>query len=115
VPLFERLPDRYPGIAVSIVTPPSGQWLGAPVYEENERAVVLDGKCGVAGCCGVMAKIEVRPDTVIWDDFYALGGPDLPSDLRFVFVRWEYEKALASVGTAQHIAWRRGEWPGGAV
>ena len=109
VPLFERLPDQYPGLAVSIVTPPSGQWLGAPVYEENGRAVILDGKCGVAGCCGVMAKIEMWPDTVMWHNFYALGGPDLPGNLRFVFVRWEYEKALASLARAPRIAWRHGK------
>jgi hypothetical protein len=109
VPLFERLPERYPGLAVGIVAPPSGQWLGAPVYEEDGRAVILDGKCGVAGCCGVMAKIELRPDTVVWRDFYALGGPDLASDLRFVFVRWEYQKALASLARAPRIAWRRGK------
>lgn len=106
VPLFERLSDRYPGVSVRIVAPPSGQWLGAPVYEEDGRAVILDGRCGVAACCGVMAKIELRPDTVVWRDFYALGGPDLPRDLRFVFVRWEYEKALASLLRAPRIAWK---------
>jgi len=109
VPLFERLPDRYPGLAVSMVTPPSGQWLGAPVYEKNGRAVILDGKCGVAGCCGVMAKFEVRFDAVIWHDFYALGGPDLPGDLEFGFVRWEYEKALASIVSAPRTAWGPGK------
>jgi hypothetical protein len=108
VPLFERLPGRYPGLAVRTVTPPSRQWLGAPVYEEDGRAVILDGTCGVAGCCGVMATIEVGPDTVLWHDFYALGGPDLPSDLRFVFVRWKYEKVLASIVRAPRVAWRRG-------
>ena len=109
VPLFERLPDRYPGLAASMVAPPSGQWLAAPVYEEHGRAVILDGKCGVAGCCGVMAKIEVWPDTVVWRDFYALGGPALPSDLQFVFVRWDYEQALESLLRAPRMAWRRGK------
>jgi len=109
VPLFERLPHRYPGLAVGIVAPPSGQWLGNPVYEEDGRAVILDGKCGVAGCCGVMAKIEVLPSTVVWRDFYALGGPEVPGDLRFVFVRWGYEKALSSLARAPRIPWRRGK------
>jgi len=95
VPLYVTLPERFPGIAMSTVAPPSRHLLGAPVYVEDERTVLLDGWCGVAGCCGVMARITVDRTTVIWSDFFARGLPELPPDLRFAFDRWDYEQAIS--------------------
>ncbi len=105
VPLFELLTDRYPGLPLRLVVPPARQWLGAPTYLEEKRAVILNGTCGYAGCCGVMASIELRGKKVVWRDFFARGSPDLPSGLRFEFDRTEYEAALAALPTAPRVEW----------
>ncbi|HEX3425468.1 MAG TPA: hypothetical protein VHT30_05005 [Acidimicrobiales bacterium] len=55
--------------------------------------MILDGKCGFAGCCGVMANIDVSATTVVWEDFSPLGHASV-GDLRFEFDRDEYETAL---------------------
>ena len=31
-PLFAMLDDSWPGLPMSLVAPPSGQWLGTPTY-----------------------------------------------------------------------------------
>jgi len=112
-PLAEMLTDRYPGVALSLVVPPSRQWLGAPTRAEQGRAVILDGSCGYAGCCGVMAHIEVGPGTVVWSDFIARGSPRIPTGLRFEFDRAEYEASLAGLGTQQPLEWTdRKDWKG---
>lgn len=105
VPLFERVTDRYPGLALHLVVPPAGQWIGSPTYFEEGRAVILDGTCGYAGCCGVMAKIELKGERVIWRDFFARGWPDLPPGLRFEFDRTQYGDALAALPTAPRVPW----------
>jgi hypothetical protein len=105
VPLFERLGDRYPGLAMSRVVPPSRQWLGSPPYGEDGRAVILDGTCGNAGCCGVLARIEVIEAAVVWHDFLARGRPPLPTGLRFEFDHGEYVAALHSVSNAPRVDW----------
>ena len=51
-PLFKALVDRFPGIDIDLVAPPSRHWLGSPEYVEHGRVVVLDGGCGHAGCWG---------------------------------------------------------------
>jgi len=104
-PLAKMLTDRYPGVAISLVVPPSRQWLGAPTRVEQGRAVILDGSCGYAGCCGMMAHIEVRSGTVVWSDFLARGSPRIPSGLRFEFDRAEYETSLAGLVTQQPVEW----------
>jgi len=106
-PFAEMLSDRYPGVTLSLVVPPSRHWLGAPTRVEQGRAVILDGSCGYAGCCGVMAHIEVGPGTVVWSDFIAGGSPRIPSGLRFEFNRAEYEAALAGLGTQPALEWDR--------
>jgi len=122
VPLCDRLTERYPGLAVSLVTLPSRQWLGAPKYveqpdrphrsgpgqparAEQRRAVILNGSCGYADCCGVMAMIDVTSTTVVWRDFFARGRPPIPDGLRFEFDRKEYESALAGLDDALPIEW----------
>lgn len=95
VPLFETLGDRYPGVAIDLVAPPSRHWLGEPAYEEEGRTVIVDGTCGVAGCCGVMARIASDGPVVVWSDFFARGRPPLPPGLRFEFDQAEYEASIA--------------------
>ncbi len=104
-PLFKILGDRYPGVAVGLVAPPSGHWLGDIRYGEDDRAVVLDGICGTAGCCGVFARIAVEDDAVVWSDFVARGTPELPSRLHFEFDRATYEKAVAGLLDLQGVDW----------
>jgi hypothetical protein len=96
VPLYEMLGDRWLGIPAAWVRAPSRQWLGAPAVVEYGRPVVLDGSCGIAGCCGVVARISVLSDTVIWDQFHGHGRPDVPDELRFDFARNDYETQLAN-------------------
>ena len=104
-PLHEMVGDRSPGLAISFVAPPSRQWLGAPTYEEDGRAVVLDGSCGVAACCGVLAHITMSADTVVWSDFFARGLPPLPPGLHFEFDRVAYEATIDAVATAPERVW----------
>jgi hypothetical protein len=117
VPLFERLKDRYPGLAVSLVAPPSRQWLGTPVYAERgsrypkpsavvvPRAVILNGSCKIAECCGVAARIDLFPTTVVWSDFFARGHPPIPAGLRFEFDRKDYEGAIGAIMGVPPIPW----------
>lgn len=105
VPLFETLGDRYPGVDVALVAPPSRHWLGEPVDEEEGQAVILDGGCGFAGCCGVMARITLDGPIVVWSDFFATGRPPLPTGLHFEFDRTAYETAIAAVLTSEPMDW----------
>jgi hypothetical protein len=122
VPLFERLPERYPGLALNLVVPPSLQWLGVPTYAEGSelppryrpsnaslgeivRAVILDGTCGTASCCGVMARIDVSATRVVWSNFLARGSPPIPAGLRFEFDRDEYEAALVALPNQPRVEW----------
>ncbi len=105
-PLFLSLGDRYPGVAVDLVAPPSRQWLGDVRYGEGSRAVVLDGVCGVAGCCGVFARISLHEGLVVWSEFFARGLPELPHGLCFEFDREAYERAIAGVLDLCPIDWQ---------
>jgi hypothetical protein len=105
VPFFETVGDRYPGVAVGLVTPPSRHWLGEPRYGENGRAVILDGTCGHAGCCGVLARITIADALVTWSDFFARGHPELPEGLHFQFDRTTYQEAIAGVMNREPTDW----------
>jgi hypothetical protein len=104
--LSHVLDDSFPGVDVSFVAPPSRHWLGEPTYVEHDGAVVLDGGCGEAGCCGVVARIRAGRDTMRWSDFYAHGlRPPLPPDLAFTFDRAEYEAVLRDVELLEPQPW----------
>jgi hypothetical protein len=105
VPLFETLGAPFPGIDVRLVINGSQQWLGQPRYEEDGRAVVLDGLCGTAACCGVMAKIVVDGDLVRWHDFVSLGGGHVSADLTFSFHRPDYVLAIDRVMALVPVPW----------
>lgn len=111
-PLFALMQDRFPGVATNLLVD-GRHLLGAPLYGEDGRAVLLDGTCGHAGCCGVMARVEVTTERVIWTDFFARGAPELPAGLRFEFDRRQYEEALSSIRDIPLLdpsAWPDG-WP----
>ncbi len=101
VPLHERMAERFYGIDVELVAPPSSHLLGAPSYVEDGLPVILDGGCLVAGCCGVMVRVTINERTVVWSNFFARGQPDIPADLKFTYDRNEYERALSSVSTLE--------------
>jgi len=105
IPLFEMLGGGYPGIPDEWVQPPSRQWLGSPEHVEYGRAIVLDGSCGDAGCCGVVARISVLSGTVIWDEFPGHGSIDLPEPLRFEFERDDYQAQLQGLSRVSVIEW----------
>lgn len=96
-PLFAIVGDRYPGVAVGLVAPPSRHWFGNVRYGEDGRAVVLDCICGHAACCGVFGRIAVEGDAVVWSDFCARGVPELPRGLHFEFDRPTYETAIIGI------------------
>jgi len=104
-PLFKLVVDRYPGVATALVAPPSRHWLGEIAHGVDGRAVVLDGTCGSAGCCGVFARITVGDDVVVWSDFVARGAPELPDRLHFGFDRSAYETAIAGLLDLQPVDW----------
>jgi len=98
--------DRCHGLAVDAVAPPSRQWLGEPSYVARGAVVLLDGDCGIADCCGVMAQISFEPERVRWHDFVSLGASSrVPPDLEFTFDRSQYEQAIADIRSAVRRAW----------
>jgi hypothetical protein len=99
-PFYKMVDDRSPGLALSFVAPPSLHWLGAPTYQEMGRAVILDGSCGFAECCGVLARIVVTDDAVRWSDFFARGHLPLPPGLGFEFDRAAYEATVEAVNSS---------------
>jgi hypothetical protein len=104
-PLYQMVEGRYVGLGISFVAPPSRQWLGTPTYGEAGRAVILDGSCEIAGCCGVFARITLTDDRVIWSDFRTRGRPPLPAGLHFEFDRSRYEAVIANVASAPERRW----------
>lgn len=106
IPLFEMLGGGgCPGIPDEWVWPPSRQWLGSPEYVEYGRAIVLDGACGVAGCCGVVARISALTDTVIWDEFHGHGATKPPERLQLEFERDDYEAQLERLPRVEVTEW----------
>jgi hypothetical protein len=111
VPVIDGMPlftyfegETMPGIAFSYAAPPSRHWLGEPSDASGETAL-LDGTCGVAGCCGVSAHVDLGDEVVTWSDF--LVGPSGSVDLGpFRFERVAYEATLAACGDLTPVPWR---------
>ena len=104
-PLFAILGGRWPGVPFEWLFGAPGRWPGPPLHTAWDRAVVLDGSCGVAECCGLVADITVHAETVVWDNFYCHGSATIPSDLRYEFVRTEYEAALDEARELLPVDW----------
>ena len=67
--------------------------------------MVLDGGCGHAGCCGVMARIDLGHDAVVWRDLYTQSAPALTPGLHFEFDRSDYERAIHDVRQFEATPW----------
>ena len=78
------------------VAPPSQHWLGAPdpYYDEDGRAAVLTCSCGIFGCGGVTAQIELQSYYVSWSDFHGANGGDVIPLREFRFLRHAYEREI---------------------
>lgn len=102
--LCDRFDGLFPGIDRSWAAPPSRHWLGADARRDagdddlDGRAVLLDGSCGIADCCGLMARIEVTADVVRWHDLFSRA-TDIPPGLELAFARPAYEAALAGLAS----------------
>ena len=105
-PLFEVIGHDWPGVPTYWFDSNPGEWLGSPRHVEYGRSVVLDGSCGVAGCCGVVARISVGPEVVIWDQFYCHGGLDLTDAFRFEFAADQYRSQLAAWDAIPRVEWK---------
>jgi hypothetical protein len=97
--------DRHPGVHYAEVAPPSRHWLGEPADLVDGRVVLLDGSCGIAECCGIVAHIDLGPDHVRWHGLFARGGDPVPPGLSFTFDRAQYEAAIAGVGSIEPQPW----------
>jgi len=111
VPVVDRMPlfswigaDVLPGVTFDLVAPPSMQWRGRPHYVEHDQAVVINGGCGNAGCCGVMATIQLEDSAVRWSDFVI--GYSRPIELGpFEFDREVYERTIDQVASLPAVRW----------
>lgn len=62
------------------------------------KTVLLGCECGEPGCWPLMARIDARPDAVIWADFEQPHRDDWQyGGLRLTFDRRQYEAALAEI------------------
>jgi hypothetical protein len=98
-PLHELLGHGgLPGIPSGLVEPVAVQWTSTPGYRDDEgRAVIIDGECTEARCCGVLAEIRFTPATTTWSRF----GNDC-EDLvprAFTFDRTAYERVIAGIAS----------------
>jgi hypothetical protein len=82
--------------------PPKGHLLGRPSDDlaiDGRSALFICPECGDLGCGAVLARITVREDVVVWDDFIH-GNTWDPEDTRFslefTFDRVAYERTLWS-------------------
>lgn len=105
-PLGEQFDDEpFPGIELSRVAD-RHEWLGAEAERDQTWAVVLDGGCGEAECCGIYAKITQDADSVVWQDFWSNSSAQkLPTGLVLRFDRADYEAALERLRKGRPRLW----------
>ena len=87
--------DGYAGLPAQYVEPQSTQWSGPPGYGDDGLAAIIDGGCGVVGCCGVQASISFDATTVRWSGFTI--GTGEPDEHEYVFDRTAYEAAINGI------------------
>ena len=90
--------DGFAGLAALYVEPTATHWGGSPNYGDDGRWAIIDGSCGVVGCCGVQADITVAETTVGWSRFKT--GTGEPDDRKYVFDRTAY---MAAVNGIAHL------------
>ena len=80
--------------------------MGAGAGRDRAWAVVLDGGCGEAECCGIYAQIAQDVDTVVWRAFWSNSSTQpIPPDLVLTFDRAEYEAALDGLVDRAPMPW----------
>jgi hypothetical protein len=94
-----RIAGTYDGLPNSIVFLPSKHFLGEPkaMYFYDGKTSILECECGCEGCWPFLVKIEVDENNVRWSGFEQPHRAEWKYDAlgEFVFVRKEYELALA--------------------
>lgn len=83
------------GLPAHYVEPFTTQWNGPPGYGDDGRAAIIDGDCGVVGCCGVQADITFDETTVRWSAFTI--GTGEPDGREYLFDRRAYEAAINGI------------------
>lgn len=92
--------EGSPGLTPEEVAPPSRHWLGspAPALSDGDDVVVYLCECGDWGCGGVLARITVTDDHVVWSDFHGPQGQTYEVG-PFHFDRRAYEQQLAQLAS----------------
>jgi hypothetical protein len=94
--------DGYAGLPSNYVEPHATHWDGPPNYGDDGRWAIIDGGCGVVGCCGVEADITFETDTVRWSHF-TIGQQD--TDQReYTFDRAAYAATIDAIPRLHPIA-----------
>ncbi len=93
--------DGFPGLPARYVEPHATHWTGFPNYGDDGRWAVIDGGCGVVGCCGVQATITKDTATVRWSHFTI--GTGEPDDRQYVFDRRAYDTAVDRIPELEPI------------
>lgn len=94
--------DGFAGLPSNYVEPHATQWGGPPNYGDDGRSAIIDGGCGVVGCCGVAADITFETDTVRWSHFKI--GTSEPDQREYVFDRAAYSAAIDTIPRLHPIA-----------
>jgi hypothetical protein len=93
------LAGKYGYLNAADVIYPSRHLLGQaarPLLEYGHKVSVLECECRCEGCWPLLARITVTDDEVVWSDFRQPHRDNwvYPADLRLVFDRRQYERAL---------------------
>lgn len=90
-----------PGLRAHFVEPKAQQWGGPPSYGDDGRTAIIDGDCGVVGCCGVQAGVTFGATEVRWSHF-TIGNRE-PDDRDYVFDRTAYETAVSGIASLEQV------------
>lgn len=94
------------GLQAQYVEPFTTQWSGPPGYGDDDgRAAIIDGDCGVVECCGVQADITFDEATVRWSGFKI--GTCEPDAREYLFERGAYEAAINGIASLTEVAVRQ--------
>ncbi|MEY4229237.1 MAG: hypothetical protein RLZZ362_86 [Actinomycetota bacterium] len=94
--------DGDAGLPSNDVEPCATHWGGPPNYGDDGRWAIIDGGCGVVGCCGVEADIIFETDTVRWSRF-KIGQRD-PDQREYRFDRAAYAATIGAIPRLHPIA-----------